>query len=195
MTKKITPYQKGKYPRTAEHRAKISAVMTGHPPSGPSKHSEETKRKIAAANMRRWSAIERPDAEQRACSTCGQMFVMDNGSKKDRRFCNKSCAAKSHGAGESHHNWGGGRSKHSATGYMTVRVDGKVVREHRRVMEQHLGRPLFAHENVHHKNGIRDDNRLANLELWSKSQPPGQRVEEKLKWARDFIAQYALTQA
>lgn len=66
----------------------------------------------------------------------------------------------------------------------------RVQLQHRKVLEDFLGRALLPHENVHHKNGVRDDNRIKNLELWSTSQPSGQRAKDKLAWARQIIALY-----
>lgn len=62
--------------------------------------------------------------------------------------------------------------------------------EHRMVMGEHLGRRLYDFENVHHKDGNRQNNALENLELWVTMQPSGQRPSDLVEYAKRILSLY-----
>lgn len=87
-------------------------------------------------------------------------------------------------------NWKGGKFKNLA-GYIVLSSGPHATRrEHQVIMEEILARPLFPGETVHHKNGVRDDNRPENLELWASRHPPGQRIKDLQEWAIKILTRY-----
>jgi len=128
-----------------------------------------------------------------SCKRCSRLFLSSNSrnSAKTNNFCTKICAGKwaytncyspATARGKDNVRWKGGEIVRRGYAYVynpdhpsLENSTGKYVRRCRLVMEKELGRELEDWEQVHHKNGVRDDDRPENLETWILSHPAGYR--------------------
>jgi hypothetical protein len=136
-------------------------------------------------SRRNWYCSKECKRDRGICPVCGTEFRGKPSAGK--RFCSKEC----------YYEWKvpTGTVIAATAGYRQIKVpkdtpgskmsgnrSGRWMLEHRYVMQQVLGRPLEAHEHVHHKNGDRADNRPENLELWKskngRRQPYGVRSSD-----------------
>src|SRR5215471_14115428 len=131
-----------------------------------------TSRRRFCSNACKAAYVRAENLVKFTCPQCGESEWLPRYAAARKRYCASKCWHAASG-------WTN-RSK-TKRGYVKIKIDGNNdYPEHRHVMERHLGRKLLAGEIVHHKNGVRSDNRLENLELWSRKDPPGQRVEDKV---------------
>lgn len=127
--------------------------------------------------------------EPKFCLTCGTQIRFDV-NYATKRWCSKRCVERSNVAkGRYSKAWKQGIWKHNL-GYIEIHIDNypeefhsilkpmarkgdKWLLEHRANLAIKLGRSLHSNEHVHHKNGVRDDNRPENLEVWLRGHPTG----------------------
>lgn len=113
-----------------------------------------------------------------------------------------------------HHNWNGGHTL-SKEGYVYIHFSHikdehrhivkpmltrcSYVLEHRYVIAKAINRPLLKSEHVHHLNGIKNDNRLCNLQLVTPNEHPAEnkamfdRLKAEIKRLQDLLNLHSIS--
>ena len=112
-------------------------------------HSQQKKHKLPVASN---ATVPNKQYPTRICEYCGNEFITP---KATQRFCGILCGNAARRTGHI-----------NSQGYRIIHVKGRYVHEHRYVMEQHIGRRLLSTETVHHRDGNKLNNTIANLELF-----------------------------
>ena len=135
--------------------------------------------------VNKWRATRIANGFYGKCAHCGDNLGRNEGlkGKNARGYCRKC------NKGDLSHQWKGGTINED--GYRVIQPGiGKSILEHRFVMEKSLGRKLYANETVHHRNGVRDDNRIENLELWVGAPTRGIKTTDAIAWAKEILLRY-----
>jgi len=139
-------------------------------------HRCQAKTAIKKASLKR--KPKKRTGKNYNCILCKKEFYVQKWriERGDVKYCSRSCLAKHklpaftkiHGFKKS------GKPPHK---YKHIIINGKKIREHRHIMQEHLGRKLESWEHVHHINDDSSDNRIENLIVLSNSEH--QKIEVK----------------
>ena len=149
--------------------------------------------------MAHYSQFRRTGKTREIVTRNRRMFCEFSGCNK-KHFSGGFCSSHSSQFRRTGKTWEIGRKNKIGTkiktklGYIRVKISESPPvweREHRIVMEKKIGRPLENHETVHHKNTIRDDNRIENLEIRHLSDhPPGGSLDDMMRYWLEKIGKY-----
>ncbi len=146
-----------------------------------------------------------PNGRQQPCKRCKfqdrrERYYISCKCGKPMRETSALCRTCSN-TGSNSPRWRGGKTT-DAKGYVRIKspghprarlypgAAGNYVLEHILVMESVLGRHLAPGETIHHRNGVRSDNRPENLELWTTPQRPNIRASDAVAWAKEVLRRY-----
>ncbi len=119
-------------------------------------------------------AEKRKNGSMYKCAVCNTDFYASKHREQTAKFCSRRCTSIANPENTKKARESSPVMKRAGLKekrkYVVIRVDGKQVREHRFVVEQHLGRKLTKNEHIHHINGNPQDNRLENLQVLSNSE-------------------------
>lgn len=117
------------------------------------------------------------------CIICNTIFYCKPYRLNKAKYCSRKCLAKDHLS--KYRSIHGFKSLNKPLHkYKTIKINGKYIRLHRYIMQEHLGRKLEIWEHVHHINDDPSDNRIENLEVLSNSDH--QKKEHKFR--KKFIS-------
>ena len=119
-------------------------------------------------------AQKRKNGKTLQCGVCSTAFYVPAYRLETAKYCSRKCTSLANPENTKKAQLASPLMRRAGQSapkkYVAIKVDGKYIREHRHVMQQHLGRLLERHEHIHHINGNPQDNRIENLQLMTNSE-------------------------